>query len=291
MGLFDFLGNIGGSAMSGAFSLAAANAQYQNQRKLNEQAYDLTQRGYKESPTAQRQGLEAAGYNPILAVNSGTSFGSYSSGSASMASTPDFATGMSNISNAKVTKQKSLSEIKNIEAGTNATNASASLATEQAKTEQYRQKQLESETALNHINEQIAEYDKQLRKKDLDYYDQRWALEQKERLTSVKTMLINAQANHMMSEADQLNAHTAQADYRLRKGITDYENVYRKALADFYTKHPGFVTYEKYGGEIGKNIRDIGVGVGSVFAGKSFSKVSSNGNKKTSSKRKVFVKK
>lgn len=210
---------------------AAANAkrQYNYQRALNQQAYDLTMQGYREGPLNQRKGLETAGYNPILAVQNGVSNATFSGGSAGMGTNDTGSQKGAMLANAfkimQLERQKTGAEIANLSASTSSTNAGISLIKEQAKTEQYRQKEMESQTALNNINKMLGD-------KSLSWYDKRQLME-------IKTGYINAQANHLSSEAAQLNAHTAQADYRMRKGITDYENVNRAALADFISRHPG----------------------------------------------------
>lgn len=81
------IGTLGGSAMGlfGTNAKASMLKQYNYQRLLQQQQYDLTQQGYRESPTNQRIGLESAGYNPILAVNNGLSYGNYSSGQSTAA--------------------------------------------------------------------------------------------------------------------------------------------------------------------------------------------------------------
>ena len=60
----------GAGALGGLLSSAY---QYHQQRKLMDFQYDLNQRSLKESPSSYRAGLEAAGYNPLLAVNQGMS--------------------------------------------------------------------------------------------------------------------------------------------------------------------------------------------------------------------------
>ena len=83
-------GALAGGIIGGAMGLfgsnnaaKAAKRQYEYQRLLNQQAYDLTQQGYREGPMNQRIGYESAGINPILAMSNGASFGSFSGGSAS----------------------------------------------------------------------------------------------------------------------------------------------------------------------------------------------------------------
>lgn len=220
MGLFDMFGTMFNSTVGSAINYGFARA-------LQNHQYDLNLRGLKESPSAQRQGLERAGYNPIMAINS-SGMSNASTGVTAGVSDNGAGANYASISNArrlqKEEQAKLSADTQNAIAGANAQNASASLSEEQAKTEQYRQKEMESQTFLNNINTELG-------KKDLSWKDKMY-------LMQVKTGYLNAQANHIASESAQLNAHTAQADYRLRKGITDYENVQRKAVSDFYKRHP-----------------------------------------------------
>lgn len=62
------LGSLGSSFISNAASGKAQRRAYQYARELQQQQYNLSIQGYKEGPSAQRSGLEAAGYNPMLAL-------------------------------------------------------------------------------------------------------------------------------------------------------------------------------------------------------------------------------
>lgn len=244
MGILD-------SLINGAFNTYNAERQIAASKELQENAYNLTQKGYQESPGNLRKGLESAGYNPILAVNNSSAFSSGSYSASPGGATGNPASGIDeSVANAyriaKMEKPRNEAEIANMQAGTNATNASVSLINEQAKTEQYKQKNLETQSFLNDANRELA-------KKDLSWRDRL-------NLAEVKSKIIQAKAAHQLAEVGQLNAHTAQAEYNLRKGVTDYENVSRKAISDFYKKHP-----------IQKNIT-TGIGewtgaVGKVFSG------------------------
>lgn len=57
---------LGSSALNNAMSYGAASS-------LMNRQYDLNQRGLVDSPANARQGLEKAGYNPLLAVSNGVS--------------------------------------------------------------------------------------------------------------------------------------------------------------------------------------------------------------------------
>lgn len=236
MGLFDALFGFGSSAMTSAMNWAmsreAMNTQYENQRKLNIQSNELskdyTQWLNTNAYSQQRTGLENAGYNPMLAVGASPMSGNISGGSAGLSSAQasDLSGSVTNAYRAfRLERDKTGAEVNQLKASEKATNASVSLIDEQAKTEQYRQKQMEADTALSNINKMLAD-------KQVKWYD-------KEALMRIKTGYLNATANHLASEAQQLNAHTAQAQYRLQKGVTDYENVNRKALADWINKNKG----------------------------------------------------
>lgn len=60
--------SFGGSLFSNATSKGSQSRAYNYARALQQQQYDLTQQGYRESPKNQRFGLESAGYNPMLAL-------------------------------------------------------------------------------------------------------------------------------------------------------------------------------------------------------------------------------
>lgn len=75
----DFFKNNATSIASGAsslfsslFSNATTGKQqrraYEYARQLQQQQYDLSIRGFKDAPSAQREGLVSAGYNPMLAL-------------------------------------------------------------------------------------------------------------------------------------------------------------------------------------------------------------------------------
>lgn len=102
MSLFDFYGGLVGA---GASMLSSAQ-QYQYQRKLQAQAaqlnYDYGQKSLLNSPTSTRQGLENAGYNPMLAVNNATAGANSGWTSTGQANGTDYASGISQfVSNAQ----------------------------------------------------------------------------------------------------------------------------------------------------------------------------------------------
>lgn len=66
------ISSAGSSLFSSMFSNATTGKQqrraYEYARALQQQQYDLSLKGFKEAPKAQRTGLETAGYNPMLAL-------------------------------------------------------------------------------------------------------------------------------------------------------------------------------------------------------------------------------
>ncbi len=66
--LGSIVGGIGSAFASNAASKSAQARAYEYAKKLQQHQYNLTIKGYKEGPSAQRQGFTDAGYNPMLAV-------------------------------------------------------------------------------------------------------------------------------------------------------------------------------------------------------------------------------
>lgn len=62
------VGGIGSTFISNATSKGAQARAYNYARLLQQQQYNLSIKGYKNAPSAQRKGLELAGFNPMLAL-------------------------------------------------------------------------------------------------------------------------------------------------------------------------------------------------------------------------------
>lgn len=88
------VGAIGSSAVNAGASYAANYRQYQYQRWLQAEAaklnYDYSIKSALNMSNATRQGLEKAGYNPMLAVQNGTSGANASFTSPGQSSAPDY---------------------------------------------------------------------------------------------------------------------------------------------------------------------------------------------------------
>lgn len=198
----------------------AAKRQYDYQRLLNQQQYDLTQQGYLESPTNQRLGLEAAGYNPILALGGGgMSYGSYSAGSASApmdSTTSDLGNMATNAYQTfKLARDKNNADIASIMAGIKNTNADTALKDQYAMTEEAKRIQMDFQNAQ-------LEAETMLKRKDLSTYDRKFyqfiaesasRIERNSVMNAVNQMdaqtnAQNAQTNAYNSETDRMNAET-----------------------------------------------------------------------------------
>ena len=79
------------NAISYAQSRKAQKRAFEYARGLQQHQYDLTQQGYRESPTNQRLGMESAGYNPMLALGNVGSSASIAGGTPVSANATDSA--------------------------------------------------------------------------------------------------------------------------------------------------------------------------------------------------------
>lgn len=184
----------------------AAKRQYNYQKLLNQQQYDLTQQGYRESPLNQRLGLEAAGYNPILALGGGgMSYGSYSAGSASApmdSTTSDLGNMATNAYQTfKLARDKNNADIAGIMAGIKNTNADTALKDQYAMTEEAKRIQMDFQNA------QI-EAETMLKRKDLDTYDRRFYQFIAESASRIQRNSVLNAVNQMDAETNRQNAAT-----------------------------------------------------------------------------------
>lgn len=74
MGANSAASSAASNAISASQNKKAQRRAYNYARQLQQHQYDLSIQGYKEAPTAQRAGLESAGYNPML-LSQGSSAG------------------------------------------------------------------------------------------------------------------------------------------------------------------------------------------------------------------------
>lgn len=166
----SMLGKAAGSGMNYAFNAKLQQKQYEYQRKLNQQGYDLTQQGYREQYGNLRQGLESAGFNPLLAVNGGMTGASYGSGSAAGSSVGIDGSSLGDVvTNAKQQKsQKDLNNasIRQLDSQVGVNNAEAN----------YKQGLLQSEIVKQagyDLDNQIKDLQRQKERKELNIWDKK----------------------------------------------------------------------------------------------------------------------
>lgn len=116
------------AGLSGVISHQSAYRQFKYQRALQNHAYDLNLKSLQESPSATRQGLESAGYNPMLAVSNGTYGSNAGSISAGNSTAPDYSSMISNALDFQRVKNETASreaQVENFNADSRDKNASA----------------------------------------------------------------------------------------------------------------------------------------------------------------------
>lgn len=235
---FGAFGSFLGSSKDNASALSAQ--QYRYQTLLNQQAYDLTQQGYRESPLNQRIGYESAGINPIFAMSNGASFGSYSGGSAGMphgSSGADIGNMITNAYKAfQLERNKTNAEILGINAGIKNTNADTALKAEQTMTERSKQIQMDFQNAMMDVQTHLA-------RKDLDTYDRRFYSNLYEQFQRAE----NYRASASLAE---YNAETA----RISAEANAYETQFRE-------NHPIYNWLDRSASVIGRIFGGVGAGV------------------------------
>lgn len=193
-----------GELFSAAGSIATSAMNYNHNKKLMDKQYNLAIKGYKESPQAVRQGLESAGFNPLLSYASG---GNFASSGLNSAQTSDIGNAITNGYRA-FTLERKLND-----ANVNNVNADTVLKGEQARTEAAKRAQMEFQNAMLDV-------ETHLKRKDLSTYDKRMysaLYEQMQRAENFRAMAslqgynaetarIGANAQKLMSEASDFSA-------------------------------------------------------------------------------------
>ena len=92
----SFFSSVLSSSLDTASSAASQALQYKRNQSLMKYQYDLNQRSLRESPTALKQGLLDAGYNPMLALSGSVNAPSVGGSSVSAPDlSPDFSSAFS----------------------------------------------------------------------------------------------------------------------------------------------------------------------------------------------------
>ena len=199
---YDVVGDL---AVSQANAFASYNYNKNLMSYQNDLNKDYASWNYNNASSMQRAGLEKAGYNPILAINSGTNFVGGSSGNSSV-NVSDSHTFSNARQNSIANKQTSIAErSQQSQASLNLTQEDVNNATQvklgaDTNTEWYKQQNLESQTALNNINTELLNT-------DLPYRERL-------NLMNIKTGYINAQANLLSGQSSVTNAQAAMINAR-----------------------------------------------------------------------------
>lgn len=266
------VGNLAGGFVSNAHNRASQWRAFNMQRFLQQQQaelnYNYSMQSARNLPTAQRTGLENAGYNPLLALggfNSSTSFAG--TGSAAMTPGSDFSglgrAGDSVRESYKVFhQQQRLNEktIDHMDSQIDNTNANTFLAEQQAETEQQKRNLMFTQEALNNI-----EY--QLKHKDLEWYERR-------QLTELETMLRNSNSMMIGAQAQMNNAATAEKLFNLNDQLEAGNKVKAKIDKEFYDSKfgKGLRKYGQFSSEVVPSVGALfGLGAGATVAGRALS--------------------
>lgn len=219
--VWSFLGGLFGSGASSAFGSAM---NYAYSKALQNNQYKLNLKGLKESPAAQRTGLENAGYNPILAVNS-SGMANATTGATAGLSDNGFGSSFANAYKTfKLEKDLNKAQISNLQADNLQKDANATLAKEQAQTEQYKRDNLSFQNAMLDI-------EKHLKEKDLAWYDRK-------AYADIYELMQRAENYRAMQSIESYNAQTARKTFQLNREMQEYEKDYVKRFKEFGSRHP-----------------------------------------------------
>lgn len=200
----NFAGPIFGAAAGMISGATSARKQYKYQSKLNQQAYDLTQRGYRESYGNMRIGLENAGYNPLLAVNGGMSGATFSGGSATGASYDGsgYANAFTNAKQQKSQEKLNDATIGQLESQIGVNNAEAS----------YKEGLLQSEIIKQSgydLDNAIKDLQRQKEQKELSIWDKKLLAELENIQNDTTLKRAYAYQAQMDALSNRINAHAS----------------------------------------------------------------------------------
>lgn len=150
------LGSLGGSALSALSGQQSAYKAYKYSMKLQQHQYDLNKKAMLEYYGNQRKSLTDAGYNPLLAMQGGSSAQGFS---ASASQSPSGGFDTPDVVNSALSAQSQKANIENIK-------ANSALATQKAETEKSKRVQMEFQNAMTDVQTHLA-------RKDLDWYDRK----------------------------------------------------------------------------------------------------------------------
>lgn len=204
MALFDDGGAAaaGISAIGNMFNSAVSSrrAWKYTQRAMDKQ-FELNKRAQLEYYGNARKSLVDAGYNPLLAVGSGTQ--GFSAGSAMSPVDSSFG---SEMVNSALMAKKNKSDIKLQESQEDVNDANATLSKEQAETEKSKRVQMDFQNAMTDVQTHLAQ-------KDLDTYDRRFYSNLYEQFQRAENYRANSAVQQMNAQTERMNAETNRMNY------------------------------------------------------------------------------
>lgn len=179
LGLFG----AGSSAMSSIMN-------YQYAKKLQQHQYDLNEKAQRNYWQNARYSTTQAGYNPILALGSGTQGFSASSSGVPV----DLSSGIQGGVSSALSVMQAGSQIKNTQADTVLKQA-------QSDTERSKQVQMDFQNAMTDV-------ETHLKRKDLSSYDRRFYSDLYEQMQRAENYRANSAVSRMNAETNRINAQT-----------------------------------------------------------------------------------
>lgn len=216
---------IGSGILSGISSARSAKRAYNYALKLQQHQYNLNMQSLRESPMNARIGYTSAGYNPLLALDSGMSG---VTPSATMSPTENnLASDVNNGLNSAVAYMQSKAQVDNI-------NANSALATEQAETERAKRVQMEFQNAMTDVQTHLA-------RKDLSTYDRRFYANLYEQMQRAENYKANSAVSQMNANTNRINSVTNQQNSAINAIYADKERRY----AEWARKHPYLSSFDE----------------------------------------------
>lgn len=235
---------LGGASSFNSFSSGLMNAvmaghgqyrAYKYNRKLQQHQYELQQQGLREGPTNARQGFVDAGYNPILALQTGGQFsgaGNAGGVGAISGSMPDLGEAGTNAYRAfRLETQNMKNQTAQTEANVGLANAQAENAIQQAITEETKRRNLEFDSMMkdaqaHSINTKLPY---EVRKLNEEIYNTMQDSELKRAISSIQAY--DAETRRITANATATNAKASSDQVALNEETTVQEQAYRD-------KHP-----------------------------------------------------
>lgn len=231
--LFGALGAAGAGVLGSFISYNQRKKLMDRQAKLN---YDYSIKSAKNMPSANRSGLESAGYNPMLAVQNATSGANASWTSSQSVDSPDISGAISE----GVANAQSFQRLRN---ETEQAESTVNLQNQQAFTEESKRKNYEFQNAMLDV-------EKHLKEKDLDNYDRRFYSELYEQMQ-------RAENYRAMANVQGYNAETARISANAQKVTAEQGTLPR------YLINKGESVYSSLGRP--KTPRELGVGIANYY--------------------------